>query len=167
VKRFVVALLAALVCLAQAEELYKWVDENGVVHYDTQAPEGKSVTSLELENPNPYPDPSDNVYSQAIEVQKQRNEAKALERDQDRLAREEEQKSKLLSDKSCGRAIHYVAILQKQCPVFYDGAGFLRDQCPGIYYAYAGERSYIDDDERQRLLDHYLKIVVLCRENRD
>lgn len=164
-KRFVIALLAGLVCLAQAEELYKWVDENGVVHYDTRAPEGESVTSLELERSSPAS--SDNVYSEVIEAQQQRNEARALEREQSRLDREDERESKLLSDKSCARAIHYMSILQKPCPVFYDGAGFLRDQCPGIYYAYAGERSYIDDDERKRLLDHYLEIVVLCRENRE
>lgn len=164
-KRFVIAMLAGLVCLAQAEELYKWVDENGVVHYSTQPPEDKSATSIELESSEP--ESADNVYSEAIEAQRQRNEARVLGREQDRLAREEARKSQLVSDEKCGRAIHYMAILRKQCPVFYDGAGFLRDQCPGIYYAYAGERSYIDDDERKRLIDHYSEIVDLCRENRD
>ncbi len=164
-KWFVMALLAVLVCTAQAEELYKWVDENGVVHYSTQPPEDRGATAIELDGSKP--ESGDNVYSEAIEAQKQRNEARALEREQDRLTREEKRQSQLISDENCGRAIHYMAILRKQCPVFYDGAGFLRDQCPGIYYAYAGERSYIDDDERQRLIDHYSEIVDMCRESRD
>ena len=164
-RRFVLVLLAGLACLAQAEELYKWVDENGVVHYSMQPPEGKSATSIELESSKP--ESTENVYLEAIEAQRQRNEARALEREQGRMEREDVRKSQLISDEKCGRAIHYMAILRKQCPVFYDGAGFLRDQCPGIYYAYAGERSYIDDDERIRLIDHYSEIVELCRENRD
>jgi hypothetical protein len=165
VKRFALVLLAGVACLAQAEELYKWVDENGVVHYSMQPPEDKSATSIELRSSKP--ESTDNVYSEAIEAQRQRNEARTLAREQDRLTREEERKSQLVSDEKCARAIHYMAILRKQCPVFYDGAGFLRDQCPGIYYAYAGERSYIDDDERKRLIDHYSEIVDLCRDARE
>ncbi len=67
------ALCAAIALPAAAYEIYKWVDEDGVVHYSQWAPEDSDaeVAKLEFERTNPpgY-DPAEDDYS--IENQAER-----------------------------------------------------------------------------------------------
>lgn len=51
-----IALLLWPALAAQAEQVYRWVDENGVVHYGATPPPGKSAEERELRytrNPDP------------------------------------------------------------------------------------------------------------------
>jgi hypothetical protein len=70
------ALLAAFVpALAVCQEVYKWVDENGVVHYSTEAPpsEAQDVSRIELEQPSPLAESADDPFN--IEATAQRTQA--------------------------------------------------------------------------------------------
>ena len=100
----------------------------------------------------------------AIEQQAARKEERLRLKEEQKAEREAREREEATSREACARAIHYLSVLDKQCPVFYDAAGILRAQCPPYYYAVEGERSYIDDDERQELVRYYLKRVFECRE---
>lgn len=154
---------------AASADVYRWVDEQGVVHYSDRPPESAQPEKLELapETDRPAANIGAGVYDDAIENTRAWREQHEADRQQSREEREAREEAELTSAEYCGKAIHRLAILNKQCPVFYDGAGFLRDQCPGIYLVYEGERSYVDDDERARLIEYYGKIVERCREARD
>ena len=163
-------IFASILCASAASaDVYRWVDENGVVHYSDKAPASTQPDKLELapESDTPPANIGAGVYDDAIENTRAWREQHEAERQQTREAREEREKAELTSTENCSKAIHRLAILNKQCPVFYDGAGFLRDQCPGVYVVNAGERSYVDDDERARLIEHYSEIVKQCRAARD
>ena len=159
-----VILLCLLSFTVGASELYKWVDENGVIHFtDTPPPDQQSI---EVEVQEFYPednaDQGEDVYSEVIEQQRTRREARERQQEKEASERKAEQELEAKSEKNCAQAIHYLNSLKKQCPVFYDGAGILRAQCPGYYYAYEGDRSYIDDDEREKLIKYYTRLVSEC-----
>ena len=144
-------------------ELYKWVDENGVVHYTDKPPQDQQ--SIEVMDVQDETKQGESVYNKVIEQQRTRREYKAQQREQEAVERKAKQAEKSEIQVDCSRAIHYLNILKKQCRVFYDGAGILRDQCPGYYFAYEGQRSYIDDNERQELIEHYSRIVGDCSDS--
>lgn len=50
-----VGLLIALAPLAMAGQIYKWVDAQGVTHFDAQPPAGQKVTPLDTVKPVPAP----------------------------------------------------------------------------------------------------------------
>lgn len=49
---FVFAVATLFACGAQAAEIYRWVDESGRVHFSDEAPEGRSVDTVELNIPD-------------------------------------------------------------------------------------------------------------------
>jgi hypothetical protein len=52
-----VGLLMALSPLAMAGQIYKWVDAQGVTHFDAQPPAGQKVTPVDTVKPVPAPEP--------------------------------------------------------------------------------------------------------------
>lgn len=149
-----------------ATEVYKWVDEDGVVHFTDRPPQDQQFDRMDVEDfysPGEEP-PGGSVYEETVQQQRLRREARNEEQERQARERREEAEKKAQSDANCSRAIHYFNTLQLQCPVFYDGAGILRAQCRGYYLAYEGERTYIDDKEREELIDHYRRVVEQCKE---
>ena len=149
-----------------AAEVYKWVDEDGVAHFTDRPPQDQQYDQVDVKE---YASPGGetqegSVYEETVEQQKLRREARIQEQEQQAREREEEAEKQAQSEENCSRAIHYLNTLQLQCPVFFDGAGILRAQCRGVYYAYEGERTYIDDKEREELIDHYRRLVEQCKE---
>lgn len=159
-------LLGFFVAGLAAAEVYKWVDEDGVVHFTDKPPQDQQATEFELrddysEGQTP---PGESVYSEAIEQQRLRRELREKERESAAIERQARKTEYAKGKSNCAEAIHYLNTLKKQCPVFYDGAGILRAQCPGYVIFYEGDRTYVEDDERERLIDHYSKMVSECRE---
>jgi hypothetical protein len=165
VKAICFLLPLVLTITAEAGELYKWVDENGVVHYSQTPPPNTESSAIEIQEDYVAPPTAgESVYADAIEQQAARNEERRRLKEEQKEEREAREREESTSQEACARAIHYLSVLDKQCPVFYDAAGILRAQCPPYYYAVEGERSYIDDNERQELVRHYLEVVFQCRE---
>lgn len=160
------ALLGSLGFSAMAAELYKWVDENGVVHYSQMPPENTQTSEVEVQEQ--YPEAAsprgESVYSDVIEQQKSRRELEQQRKADEELNRDAREQEAASDSRNCARAIHSLDTLQKQCPVFYDGAGFLRAACPRHGYVYyEGERTYVEDAERQELITFYSAVVEKCR----
>ena len=162
-----VILLCSISFNIGGDEIYKWVDENGVVHFTDKPPQAQPSTEGDMQD-DYHPGeaiPGESVYRDVIEQQRARSELRARQKEQDAIEREAKQAEESKSEANCSRAIHYLNTLKRQCPVFYDGAGILRAQCPGyIYSFYEGDRTYIEDDEREKLIEHYRRIVNACRE---
>lgn len=161
------AVLGSLGFSAMAAELYKWVDENGVVHYSQTPPENTQTSEVEVQEQ--YPEAAsprgESVYSDVIEQQKKRRELEQQRKADEALQRDARELEAAGDSQDCARAIHALDTLQKQCPVFYDGAGFLRAACPRHGYVYyEGERTYVEDAERQELIAFYSAVVEKCRE---
>ena len=147
-------------------EMYKWVDENGVVHFTYNPPQNQQSTEIDLQDNYSKADTQseENVYSGVIEQQRLRRELNAKEREQAAIERQARKKEESRDQSNCAQAIHYLNTLKKQCPVFYDGAGLLRAQCPGYVIFYEGDRTYVEDNEREQLIEHYGEVVTECRE---
>lgn len=161
-------LLSIFTVHLEGAEVYKWVDENGVVHFTDEPPKDRQSTEIELKEDysQAQAQTNESVYSEVIEQQQLRRERRTQELEQESIARKAKLAEESESQANCSRAIHYLNILSKQCPVFYDGAGVMRGQCPGIYYAYEGERTYIDDGERQELINYYSGIATECEKSK-
>lgn len=164
--RVLIMLFILAIPFAAAAEVYKWVDENGVVHYSETPPPDRTTETVEVpEAPGTAPaTEAEGVYDAAIAEMGARREQRESLREQEAAERKAREEARTVNERACAEAIHYLATLKKQCPVFYDGAGYLRAACPGTVYRYwEGERTYIDDDERQRLIEHYSGIVERCK----
>lgn len=164
---FTLIVFSLATVLAWPAEVYKWIDKDGVVHYTDRPP--AETTAQEIEVPEQYPEATspetDSVYSQTIEELNLRKAQRMKEKEAEKQARAEALEKEQTSEAYCARAIHRLNTLKKECPVFYDGAGILRAACPGYVIFYEGERSYIDDDEREQLIEQYSKIVAACLEH--
>lgn len=161
------AILGGLSFTAMGAELYKWVDENGVVHYSQVPPENTQPAEVEVQETYPEAEaPSgESVYTEVIEQQKTRRELEKQKESFEKLERDALAEDEAQDTQNCARAIHSLDTLQKQCPVFYDGVGILRAAClRQAYYYYEGERTYVEDEERQELITFYSNVVQKCKE---
>ena len=161
------AVLGSLGFSAMAAELYKWVDENGVVHYSQTPPENAQTSGVDVQEQ--YPEAAlpagESVYSDVIEQQKTRRQLEQQREAEEKANRDAREMEAARGTQDCARAIHALDTLRKQCPVFYDSAGFLRAACPRqAYFYYEGERTYVEDAERQQLITFYSGVVEKCRD---
>jgi ATPase subunit of ABC transporter with duplicated ATPase domains len=158
-------ILGSLSFSAMAAELYKWVDENGVVHYSQTPPENAQTEEVEVQEqyPDTGPPAGASVYTELIEQQKKRRELEQQREAEEKANQDTRELEAARTVQDCARAIHALDTLRKQCPVFYDGAGFLRAACPRQAYSYyEGERTYVEDAERQELIAFYSAVVEKC-----
>lgn len=125
---------------ADAQGLYKWVDEKGVVHYSDTPPPGKGGQKLKTPSQPPLdgassPQRSRSWQEQLEESNERRHQAEKAEQQRQKAAKEVAQK--------CLRARNALASLKRERPLYRSTK--------------EGERAYIDDAERQRLTEDWQK----------
>lgn len=167
---FLLSLTAVLLCGA---ELYKWVDENGVVHYSATPPDDRAAAVIELA-PAPVDPPAAHQppgqdeaqapgvawYEQWLAEQRERKRLEKQRTEEQSLSRAEEETHLL---EQCTTARRRLEILQTACPVFFDGQGVLRVKCPReTVWVYKGEQRYLSDGERATMLRHYRQQLADC-----
>lgn len=162
------SLIAAPPILA---EVYKWVDENGVVHYTDRPPEqGRESAELAITTQPPEraeeeaategAPPETPWYEQWLAEQRERRLQEKQARD---AARTEQGAEKAQMLETCTQARYRLGVLEKPCRVFFDGRGVLRSWCRyETTLAYAGEFRFLEDDERAAMLSHYRQQVAEC-----
>ncbi|MDH5323967.1 MAG: DUF4124 domain-containing protein [Gammaproteobacteria bacterium] len=127
-------LIACLFCApAMAVTVYKWVDENGVVHY-SQRPVNKAAKSMKLKVQRPSAD-SDSAANSELQEQAPASEDKKSKKPKDEVAWEKQQAE--MKKKNCETATQHHASL---------AAG------GRLYEMKDGERHYLDDSARQAKL---------------
>lgn len=118
-------------CNAVAAGVYKWVDENGQIHYG-DAPRGEQTTKSITIHTSPEPDPHT---LRRLEAQKKYLDARQTERAAANEAKEKAEKLKAENKQQCKQAKDALAMLQNGGRLYFEKA--------------AGERHYITDQERQ------------------
>jgi len=164
------SLAALLLCGA---ELYKWVDENGVVHYSETPPQDRAAATIELAPAPAQPAVADESsggdvtqatetawYEQWLAEQRERKRLEKQRAEEQSLSLAE-QETRMLEQ--CATARRRVEILATACPVFFDGQGVLRVKCPHqAVWVYKGEPRYLSDEERATMLRHYRQQIEDC-----
>ena len=166
-------LILTLATLLGGAELYKWVDENGVVHYSETPPRDQAAAAIELAPAPAQPAsaeessdqdvaqaPGTAWYDQWLAEQRERKRLEKQRVEEKNLSQAEEA-TRLLEQ--CATARRRLEILETACPVFFDGQGVLRVKCPHeTIWVFKGEKRYISDDERTTMLRHYRQQVEDC-----
>ena len=141
----VCGLIAAHTALA-SNGLYKWVDEKGRVHYSDMPPAGKSAEKLRAK-----PQPSlDNTQPPRSSNWKEQLQDSNERRFQEEKKQQEQQEKTQEADQQCRRARSALDSLKRERPLYR------LDK--------EGERAYMEDEERRRLIDGWQKQAdTYCR----
>lgn len=129
-------LLLSLNAPAQGS-LYKWVDEKGVVHYSDTPPPGKAAGKLKAA-PQPPLDGSTQTPQRSRDWQEQLQDSNER-RFQDEKKQKEAQQKAQEAEQKCQRARNALDSLKQERPLYRVGK--------------EGERNFMEDEERRRLID--------------
>jgi hypothetical protein len=139
---FIVLLLAGGL-LAADSEVYKWVDEEGNVHYSDTPPENVESEEVHIDvAPAAGDGPTERLLKRA-----EQSRARLAEEREERAAAMEAEKSQHAADSQrCTYARQQMISLQQELPVYRDEAGKFRTLSQ--YDVYEGRREYLDDRQR-------------------
>ncbi len=158
-KLLIVALIIALAFVATLAQVYKWVDEEGVVHYGDSPPQNTESEEIHVEGgkARKADESVSKLLKQAEESAKQRAGAK-----QEKTAAAEAQAEKRQERQNrCNFARKQLISLQQQLPVYKDEEGTFRTV--SRYDVYAGQREYLDDKAREiEIARVQREITALC-----
>ncbi len=139
----------ALAMPALGAKFYKWVDEDGVTHYDTKPPAGQPAS----EEVRTYHSASSDQ-DEAIKRLEERRaaEAQAEETAQQRREeqRQEQEKPRRVSEERCAKHRENLRILESK-PI-------VRVENPET-----GEMEVIDQTRRERMLEKTREAVEMCK----
>ncbi len=140
----ILALGAALVIYLEAglaAGVYRWVDEQGKVHYGDRPPKKEASTPIEIESA-PVPAPDDDERRR-----KTRRLLEAIESERDRNKQEEAQAKadKARQETNCRSARRRVELFQRANNISRRGPD--------------GERTYLDEKEREQALAQARSLV--------
>ena len=135
-RRWLLLLLGVLALQAMAQGgLYKWVDEKGVVHYSDKPPAGKAGEKLKAKSQPPLDAASSPQRSRSWQEQLQDSNERRFQ--EEKLLKEQQQKTREAEEK-CQRARYALDSLKQERPLYRVGK--------------EGDRSYLEDEERRRLI---------------
>jgi hypothetical protein len=128
-------LLLTLNALAQGG-LYKWVDEKGVVHYSDAPPPGKAGEKLKAKPQPPLDSTQAAPRSRSWQEQLQDSNERRF---QDEKKQKEAQQKAGEAEEKCRRARSALDSLKRERPLYRVDK--------------EGERTFMEDEERRRLID--------------
>lgn len=146
-------LLACCWCFVEAAraQMCKWVDENGVTHYATECPQGVEGKVLELDT-EPSKTEAREARQRARQVQDELRDRRAGEvlEAEEKAARERAADAQAAERRDiCIHALMNLATLELTVPVYYDETGELHHDRSRRSRAYEGQRTYLDDADRE------------------
>ena len=145
-KRLSLLVLLGLYSAGAFCQVYKWVDEDGIVHYGDSPPEKTKAERVDIEARSTEHEPpaSTKMVKDAEESYRRLEEERKLKR-AGRLAADQ---ARLERKQDCVYWRKQLISLQQQLPVYRDEEGKFRTLSQ--YDAYEGEREYLDDATRAR-----------------
>ena len=142
-----VTLVAAFSLSAGADQVYRWVDKDGHVHYSQTPPASTGVNAQTLNITPPAPDPTTLQNDQKLAQQTQ---------DRDKQAEDAQKKEQQAQQEQAQR--------QKECDYLQQRMQLLQNSGRVATVDAQGNRSYISDDDRakqeQQLQDQINKTCV-------
>ena len=159
-----VCLALALFSLGAGPDIYKWVDDEGNVHYGDSPPENVVAERVQIESrPAGETEPSG---SKRLEEAQERYQRLEQQREARAAAREEEEQLRRDLDERCVYLRKQLISLQQRLPVYRDEEGKFRTLSQ--YDAYEGRREYLDDATRAREIERVTaEMLIVCEEPGD
>ena len=147
-KQFVTLFVLLCTCGTSYGEIYKWVDENGKVHY-TQTPPSKSAEKMDIEHDTEIDAGSyqNNQSPSSIESQRKYSDYLEQERLERKEKREQKKKEKEEARSKCNNVRAQLGDMEQGGILYYE---LDKD----------GERKFVSDDRvdaRMKKLRNYLK----------
>ncbi len=146
-------LIAAITCIfgvlvleaSSSSDIYTWIDEDGVVHYeDTRPADGESnQVEVALENSRRDRRPASS-YSAAPVLSNRRDLESTIE------DRQEQSVNSASQIERCDDAKEQLYVLQVGWATYRDDKGRFHSSAKWIHDLYEGEREYLDDAARAR-----------------
>lgn len=139
--------VAAFSLSAGADQVYRWVDKDGHVHYSQTPPSSTGVNAQTLNITPPAPDPTtlQNDQKLAKQIQDRDKKAQDTQKTDEQVKQEQEQR-------------------QKECDYLQQRLQVLLNSARAATVDAQGNRSYISDDDRakqeQQLRDQINKTCV-------
>lgn len=156
------ALLAILLILITPESaaICKWVDEDGIVHYAENCPEDSDSSEVRIKAPPSQEqiDASTERSERLKSVVSTRKAQESLEKNQASAKMQNLEKTTDNMIRTCAEARWNLGILQKQLPVYYDEENQLHYKRSLHDYWYEGQRTYLDDQQRETEIRHYTQV---------
>ena len=149
----------ALLSTTAVAQIYKWVDENGTVHYSDSPPTNTQTERVEIE-PTRSADRAagletlQRLLDETADATARRRAAQQASS----ATEESEQRQRLLMNRSCLDARTQMAALEEQRAVYRDNQGqfhVLWGRDP-----YQGEREYLDDAERASEITRVRQVIA-------
>ncbi|MBL8484094.1 MAG: DUF4124 domain-containing protein [Rhodocyclaceae bacterium] len=123
---------------AAGQNVYRWVDAQGVTHYSETPPPGVNAERKQL-RPAGAARPADTGATDWSEANRRFDARRMDQRDDEREAREKQHAD--------------AASRREHCDAMHDRMDTLRREAPVYRMNGAGEREYLDDEERRRELE--------------
>lgn len=144
-------LITILVVIFSSEtiqaKVYKWVDENGKVHYSDKPFDDKAKELKINDNVNPQQQRAAKERAKKLIEMQQRSVKNRLETEQEKRQQQQQNEEQSRQHSiACARAKEGLRILQMQRPI-YD-----MDE--------KGERRFISDEERKREIAKYKQVIA-------
>ena len=154
----------ALFSLGAGSEVYKWVDDEGNVHYGDSPPENVEAEPVHVESHTP--EERAPASSRLVEDAESRYRRLEQEREARAAAGEKEERVRRDLDQRCVYLRKQLISLQQQLPVYRDEDGKFRTVSQ--YDAYEGEREYLDDATRAREIEGVtVEMLLVCEKPGD
>ena len=152
--RTLMYLLVVLAASPGAAQVYRWVDEDGKVHFSDKKPETKAAETVNIEAPPVLPPDEGELRRRELlrraEADFQYNRRRAAEEEAKTQALEAEIASRQNTQQAkCDEARIRLGVLGEPMPIYWTDSGQMRPAWSNDVYK--GERRYIDDSERPAL----------------
>lgn len=150
----------ALIFLGAGPGIYKWVDDEGNVHYGDSPPDNVEAELVHIESRPAGETGSSN--SRLLEDAENRYRRLEQEREARTAARDAEEQVRRDLDERCVYLRKQLISLQQQLPVYRDEDGKFRTV--SRYDAYEGDREYLDDVTRAREVERVTaEMLLVCK----
>lgn len=142
-------------------QVYRWVDEEGNIHYGDSPPENVDAIRIEIDTQPSRQAPSSNT--KLLQDAKQRYQRLAEEREARDAERQLVDAVQQEADQRCTYLRKQLISLQQKLPVYRDEDGKYRTLSK--YDAYEGKRDYIDDATRaHEIVRIYEEMTRVCKD---
>jgi len=155
-----------LFCTATFSQVYKWIDEDGVVHYSDSPPEDAASELVHIESD--AREHTDAATARLLERAQENAKQRAKVRQAKSAAEQAAAQDRLAQQQRCVYARKQLISLRQTMPVYRDEEGTFRNSSVRniyVYDTYGGEREYLDDATRAREIDRVLRDILTTCEN--
>ena len=157
--KWAVVVILLLPFALEGSEIYKWVDENGVVHYTDKPPENQSTSEVEIKEPPSEAEmkEADAIYRDAIE-QAQSRQTSTQESSSPVLSGQKKRATQMTPDRiKCFEAYLAIRDLEKRGDVYEDEAGKIHHWQSFHSFWYESYRKRLTDREKREYVDKFEK----------